>query len=195
MDDFSVIDYILCGGVAFGALAGFVRGLTRELARTICYAVSAAAAWYGCVILGDILVEKLNVMPSNRNLLAFILIFVGSYVILWGVRLIGRSIAQFEFRPVWEKLGGLLLGSLKNAVGLTLILLYTAHARPLLTYGTLIEGSHFGQKVENDLLPRYEKFAESHPEWYRPPLWTPLPTDPSNDDAEPRDQRGNSVEG
>ncbi len=62
MENFTAIDMILGAFVGFGAIAGFVRGLTRELARTICYAISATVAWFGCTTLGEILVEKLNVI-------------------------------------------------------------------------------------------------------------------------------------
>ena len=118
MEAFTTIDLILGAGVALGAIAGFARGLSRELVRTLCYVTAILIAWIGCIPLGDTLLEKLRVLPGNRILLAFILLFVGTSSILWGLRVLFRTMADFSFKGPWERLGGLLLGSLKNTVGL-----------------------------------------------------------------------------
>jgi hypothetical protein len=176
MEEFTSIDLILGTGVGLGAISGVVRGL------------AIATAWVGCIPLGDILVDKLNVLNDNRVLLAFILLFAGTSIVLWGVRVISRTMADFSFKGPWERLGGLLLGSLKNTIGLTLLLLYTAYAQPLLSYDTLIGNSHFGSLVEDRLLPQYEKFAEDHPEWYLPPSWISIPTGTGSNDDQSRNQ-------
>ena len=162
--------------------------------RTLCYVTAILVAWVGCIPLGDTLLEKLSVLPGNRVLLAFILLFVGTSSILWGLRVLFRTMADFSFKGPWERLGGLLLGSLKNTVGLTLLLLYTAYAQPLVSYGTLIEGSRFGTQVEAHLLPLYEKFAEEHPKWYLPPSWISIPTGTDAHDDQSRNQGRNSVQ-
>lgn len=194
MGEFTSIDLILGAGAALGAIAGFARGLTRELIRTICYTVAVLVAWAGCIPLGDILLDKFSVLPDNRALLAFILLFFGTSIVLWGVRLISRTMADFSFKGPWERLGGLVLGAVKNTTGLTLLLLYAAYAQPLLSYGTLIESSRLGTLVETHLLPRYEKFAEDHPEWYLPPSWLSNPTGIDSNDDQSRNQGRNSVQ-
>lgn len=172
MGALATADWILMGLIVMGGVAGFVRGLTREISRLICYLLSATAAWLTCVPVGQLLEDTLHVLPHNKILLAFILVFGGSWIFLWVLRLVASSLAEFHFKPALERIGGIVLGLSKNAAFLSLILLYMAVARPDSTYSGFLNHSLTGTWVQENMVPLYTEFAEARPDWYHPPDWS-----------------------
>lgn len=189
----TVLDWILLAFVGVGLVAGVVRGLARELVRTICYAVSALTAWMLCMPLGIILHERLKVLQGNQTLLAFILIFLATSIVLWLIRLLLRSFGDFSFNGMLERLGGGLVGGVKNLVAGLLLLLFSLQTRPNLSAAVALNTSFAGAWVESRILPQYQTFAEKYPRWYSPPSWgfSPEP-EVETDDAEQGNDRGDS---
>ncbi len=164
----NLADYVILGLLAVGLIQGFVRGLSRELARVLGVVAALFVGWRYSPILGDWLIGNSRLEGLSAYLAGFIAAVVATAVVMYGLFLAFRLIMQFSFKGKLERLGGMLAGAIRMLTMVCLVVLAVSLWRiePLHTH--LCQESVIGSAVSGRLMPLYDRLLDSHPEWQLP---------------------------
>jgi len=163
LSQFNVIDIMVLAVVILGAVRGWVKGLSGELAGLISIGAAALIGWIGYRPFGELIWQHTRLSESAAYLWAFILLLIGGYVLMRLIRLFLKVIMEFSFKPPIEKMGGALAGIIKTTViCATFILLMGLLPNPS-AHALFAEKSCFGQVAYKYLGPVYESLAERYP--------------------------------
>lgn len=179
---FSTADIVMSILLLLGALQGAVRGLTIELVRLTGGLAALAAGLYAYRPAGAVLAERTRLAGRAPFVLSFVLAVLAALILLWLLRLVFRGLMEFHFNGALERLGGALLGALRIAVLLVVVLLAVDLWGQPFFHQRLIETSAIGGLVRDRLTPFYEEIAARHPEWPLP-LPSPRESEPGSDQA------------
>ena len=164
---FNVVDYAVLALLAYGALTGLVHGLSAELARTLAVAGLAVAVWRLHPSVTGLLESVTRLEPKDTPLVAIGLLVAAALVAFLLGRALLRGIFRFCFKGLVERLGGLIAGTLRNALLAAALLLALGYAPVQALHRAVTEDSWFGARA-HAILP--DAYAEASARYGLPPL-------------------------
>lgn len=162
MPDWTILDYILLAVLTFGILRGTVRGLSGELASIVSMVAASAAAWFLRPPLADLLAETRDLTALQAETAALGLILIAALVFFWACLLLLKTLFEFAFKGLLERIGGALIGGLRFALVLTLALLLYAPFASELHQTAIYEDSVLGRQVHTHILPIYSDLIDRY---------------------------------
>jgi uncharacterized membrane protein required for colicin V production len=145
----------------YGAIRGFVRGLSGMLGDTLLLAGSLAAALLFYDSLGAFLQEHTRLTGIRAaNGLAFVALLAAGWIGLALLRAVGRRLFDFKFRGLLEKLGGVVMGLLMGLMLVLAVLMLITVLGPNQTVEESRVGRMFGPAVDRF----YSDVVAAHPE-------------------------------
>ncbi len=164
MPPFNTIDIIIAILLAIGALRGVLRGLSGELAGIISLGVAAFAGWHFYRPLGEYLADTTRMSAIQADTVSFIVIIGGALILLWALSIVLKSIMEFTFKGLLERIGGGIMGVVRYALIMaTLVLIFSQFSRGAVRRH-VIEESFIGQRAADRLVPLYEDLVRRYPE-------------------------------
>lgn len=176
MVDFSTLDIILVILLAIGIIRGAFHGLSGELAGLFGLAAAAAAGWFFYEPLGVYLADRTELTDLQADTAALLGILVAALIVLWAVSSLLRRIMEFTFKGLLERLGGALLGGIRYAVLLAIVLLTVAQFSDGAAHRVVTEDSIVARRALDHVIPFYEDLLQRFPD---------LPTPVERDAADP----------
>lgn len=117
----SPVDIAAIAIVAIGAMVGLFRGLSGEISRLISTLVAFFLSIRLCHPIGLWLSAHTRISGPAAATLAFCLTLVTAVLVMLVLRLILKQIFQLAVTPAWERIGGLLAGSLRASIFVVII--------------------------------------------------------------------------
>jgi len=116
MPDLSITDILAIVLIVIGAIQGFLRGLSGEMARL----AGAVIAFIGGTLLhepvGQFVSTHTRMEARPAQTLAFIATVIIAVLIMLAVRVVLSKIIKGVFSPVFDKTGGILAGLLRMSI-------------------------------------------------------------------------------
>ncbi|OGV62106.1 MAG: hypothetical protein A2498_07775 [Lentisphaerae bacterium RIFOXYC12_FULL_60_16] len=112
----SPVDIAAVAMVVAGAVVGLFRGLSGEISRLISTLVAFILGIRLCHPVGLWLSAHTRISGPAAATLAFCLTLIAAIVVMLVIRLVLKQIFQLAVTPAWERIGGLLAGSVRAAV-------------------------------------------------------------------------------
>lgn len=119
----SVIDIILAVLIIFGMIRGFMNGLFLEIASIVAFIAGIYGAIHFSNFTADFLTERVDWDEKTVNITAFVITFI---IIVLAIILAGKALtklANFAMLGIFNKILGAILGGLKIALILSVILI------------------------------------------------------------------------
>jgi uncharacterized membrane protein required for colicin V production len=165
----NVLDYVIIALAVIGAIRGAMLGLSCQLFTLLSLAVSVAVA----VVYQPRLVAHMagvdgTTSDSLMRLAAYVLLFVGTLVVFWLLRGVGRRLFRFSFTPWLERVGGAALGLLSSALMLMAAVLALSLVPIAPLRQAVAEESWVGRQITSKFPRLYRELAEQH-------AWPPWP--------------------
>lgn len=164
MPPFNTIDIIIIALLAIGALRGVLRGLSGELAGIISLGVAGYAGWRFYRPLGEYLADTTRMTDIQADTVSFIVIIGGALILLWALSIVLKSIMEFTFKGILERVGGGIVGVLRYAVIIAALLMIVAQFSSGAVRRHVIGESFIGQQAAERLAPLYEELVRRYPE-------------------------------
>jgi uncharacterized membrane protein required for colicin V production len=162
----------------YALIKGIRRGLASELARLVGFLGIFLVAWWFYPTLGETLLATTRLEHArSANLLAFVLLLAGAYLVFLAIRLLLKLLIDFKFKGAVEKIGGGLCGLARAALFVTLLLIVVFLGGQGVVYDYVAERSRVGEFFDLYTVPTYENAALTYPD-----LHLPLPEDPVIED-------------
>lgn len=142
---------------------GFTKGFGWELFRFIGYLSTAMAAVYFYEYTSQLLGDYFPVMHSFANLICFTGLYAGILFIFKFINLLIEKIIKIETISTVEKIGGLLLGFLRGAILISLLLISLVFTPIPYFEKSIKERSYTGQVVLKTVPFLYDKLGAIFP--------------------------------
>jgi len=153
------VDWVFIAVLLYGAVMGVVRGLSHELAALIgiMAAVLVTRLFYGP--LANQLCDWWGWNPELTRLLAVVALMLLSLLGMRLLRIALGAIMTFAFKGLVERLGGLLIGMIRQGM-IFLVILLAAYFVPWAALQRAVSDSKMGGVVLPHLVEGYNKMAE-----------------------------------
>lgn len=161
---YNVVDGLVALFLLAGLVGGVRRGLSGELVRAIIAVAAAAAAVLYARPVSDWAMNQWHLPVRSALIGAFLVVFVGSYLVVTLLREILGKLADFRFKGPLERIGGAVCGAARAAGVSGLILLLLGLAPNDNLKSLVVDESVAGRFVTQHLRPLYGQLSERVPE-------------------------------
>jgi uncharacterized membrane protein required for colicin V production len=166
----NVVDVVAMAFAAWGAIRGFRRGLSGELARLLGIGVALVAGWRLSLPLGERAEQLTRLSVHGSRVAGFVVAFAGAWLAAVALRWILRNLMEFTFKDPLEHVGGAVAGLLRFG-GIASALVLAGGLCPVgAVRESFTEGSVLGAALHRHVLPAYTALKEGRPELDLPDL-------------------------
>lgn len=187
---FTLVDLFVAVFLIAGIAGGVRRGLSGELARALTAAAGIGAGIAYARPLAERLPALWNIETRVATVFAFLLIFLGVYIVINVLRLAVGKLVSFRFKGAWEWAGGGIAGLLRASAVAVLILLLLILAPNDNLHRLIAQESRSGRLVMGYARPLLDRVSTELPALQLPvpgdadelplPDAAAIPADPAN---------------
>jgi len=122
------------------------------------------AGWHFYRPLGEYLADTTRMTEIQADTVSFVVIIGGALILLWTLSIVLKSIMEFTFKGLFERIGGGLFGLLRYALviaaGILLVVQFSSGA----ARQHVVEDSLIGRHTVAHVVPLYEDLVRRYPE-------------------------------